>query len=324
MILERAILEARKKSENKTRSCIYNKCNNNAIKSHVLQKNGILREISENNHLMELSAINPFDRSENGLLAFKRRGINDIYTFPGYCQMHDTNLFQQIELESDIDFKNKNQQALFCYRGLCQEIRRKEMALEVLNDTKIYFPSEMKNIVESLEEGYLDGIRNLSYFKLEFEKSITSNNYSQFQFNTIKVPRIDLCISVPLNIGELKMPIDLDYEKWKAAKIIPFQTSFINVFPKGNNTIIIIGQHTSYPCAWTTNWINKIQNTNKDGIFKELSDLVVLRVEFVAMSNSLFKNISNKELNKYKQIFRDNVYNYSPKLKTKLNLFKNI
>jgi hypothetical protein len=321
--MKKKLLEVRKKSEKKTRKCMFDNCSNLTIKSHVLQKNGILRDISEHNHLIQMLPANPFEMQEKGISDFKLVGINDVYTFQGFCNNHDSQIFKSIETEATIDFQDKAQQALFCYRGLCQEIRRKEIANEWIIDLKPYFPYHYLTLINSLSDGFIDGMSNLTFFKTELEKSIISNNYDQFVFETIKIPKIDLCISVPLNIGNLEIPKDHDYEKWRNEnKIIP--TSFINLFPKENENYVIVGFHKDYPCHWTSNFINIMKTANREKIFKEISDLLTLRLEFWTMSQSLFKKIPQIKIAEYKFLFSQNIFDHSPELKTDLNLFENI
>lgn len=321
--MKKAVLEARRKSEKKERNCMYNNCTHKTIKSHVLQKNGILREISENNHLIQMVPSNPFEMTEKGISDFKLVGINDVYTFQGFCATHDSNVFKSIETESTLNFYDNNQQALFCYRGLCQEIRRKEIATEWIVELKPHFPPAFLPLVESLIDGYNDGIENLNLFKSELEKNIISKNSDSFYFETIKIPKIELCISVPLNIGELNIPKDSNYKKWREEKQI-MPTSFINVFPKENESYVIVGFHKDYPCDWTINFIKKMKSENKKEIFKELSDLVTLRLEFWSMSKYLFNQIPQIKIAEFKFLLSQNVYNHSPKLETELNLFENI
>ena len=321
--MKKAVLEARRKSEKKVRYCMFNNCRHTAIKSHVLQKNGILREISDKNHLIQMAPANPFEMSNKGPLDFKLVGINDVYTFLGFCSTHDSEIFKKIETESTLDFNDKNQQALFCYRGLCQEIRRKEIATEWMLELKPHFPATFLPLIESLIDGYSDGIKNLNFFKTELEKAINSQNTDSFYFETIKIPKIELCISVPLNIGELEISQDLDYEKWRLKKQI-ILTSFINIFPKGNESFAIIGYHKNYPCNWTIDLINKLKSEDKNKIFKELSDLITLRLEFWSMSKSLFEAIPQIKLAEFKFLFTQNSFDHSPKLETKLNLFENL
>lgn len=321
--MKKAVLEARRKSEKKERICMFDNCNQKTIKSHVLQKNGILREISEDNHLIQLIPANPFEMSEKGISDFKLVGINDAYTFQGFCANHDSNVFKLIETESTLNFFDKNQQALFCYRGLCQEIRRKEIATEWMVELRPLFPPPLLPIIDSLIDGLNDGIQNLKIFKTELEKNIISKNSDSFYFETIKIPKIELCISVPLNIGELNIPKDVSYKKWREEKQI-MTTSFINIFPKNNESYVIVGFHKDYPCDWTINFIKKMKTENRKEILKELSDLVTLRLEFWSMSKSLFNQIPQKKINEYKLLFSQNAFNHSSKLETELNLFENI
>jgi hypothetical protein len=307
------VLKSRKKSERKTRLCMFDNCQQEAIKSHVFQKNGILREISEKNHLIQLLPPNPYELTKKGIYDFKKVGVNDVYTFKGFCKEHDNDLFQPIESKSILDFTNANQQALFSYRGLCQEIRRKEIAIEGLIDLLKLCPIEKAHLMHQVLKGFEHGIENLSFFKREFEREIKSNKYSCFEFKTIKIPRIDLCISVPLNI---KTSENEDQN-------IPFSTSFVNVFPKDNYTYIISGFHKDFKCSWTKKFLLKMKSSRKDKIFKELSDLVTIRLEFWTMSPKLFKKISSEDIDEYKKLFLENLFNHDSRLRTKLNIFKN-
>jgi hypothetical protein len=315
---------AKKRSERKLRTCMFKDCTEKAIKSHVLQKNGILREISEDNHLIQLMSPSPYEMDEKGISDFKRVGINEVYTFDGFCNAHDTEVFKPIETDPELNFELKEQQILFFYRGLCQEIRRKEIGIELIGDIRKLFPPGMIHIVDSMRDGFNDGLRNLNYFKGELETSIETKNFDNFIAETIKIPRIELCISGSLNIGDLIVPENTDYESWRANKQIPFTTSFINIFPKSTNSYAICGYHVDYPCLWTRQFVNDLKSFNKEQIFKQLSDLVALRLEFWTMSQGLFRKIEQDKLDKYKNLFMENIFNHSPRLTTDLNLFESI
>lgn len=307
---------------NKNRSCMYSYCSQKAIKSHVLQKNGILKQISENNHIIELKPANLFEIHDKGISNFKKVGVNNAYTFKGFCNQHDCEIFKPIEKNSKLNLQNPLQQALFSYRGLCQEIRRKEIAIEFNRQIVKIVPQDTKPMFETLNDGYIDGYRNLNYFRKELELALQNNKFNQFSFFTVKIPKIDLCISVSLNIGELSNPEKLPYAEWKNKQKIPFTTSFINVFPYKQDSYFIAGFHNKYPCHWTIEMVKKLRKFSHSKILKELSDLIVLRLEFWAMSPTLFSEIPNQSLKKYKQIFSDNIFNHSEKLKTNLNLFQ--
>lgn len=319
--MKKMLFETIRKSENKTRICMYDECTLPAIKSHVLQKNGILRQIAEDNHLIQQSIPNPFYSDTKGIMDFKSVGVNNVYTFSGFCKKHDDEVFKPIESIPDLEFNSPDRQALFCYRGLCQEIRRKEIAIEWIKDIRKQVTNEATEMMGYLSDGYIGGLKNLNYFKIELEKSIKSNNYEKFHFETITIPRIELCISVPLNIGELEIPEDGDYDKWNANLEFPAPTSFINVFPRDKDSVVICGYHKDFPCPWTIDFIKQMKTGDRKLIFKALSDLITMRLEFWVMSQSLFDNIEADKIEEYKKLFTENVYDHSPELETSLNLF---
>ena len=308
--------ELKKKSAQKTRSCMYQTCKMTAIKSHVLQKNGILNQIAYKGHIIERVSASSYKFGEKGIADFKKVGVNNAYCFHGFCLKHDTTIFAPIEFEKKLDLFSSLQQALFCYRGLCQEIRRKEIAVEWSEGLTYKNPLEFI-LFETNRRNSKLGIDNLDFFKFELENAIMKNNFTNFYFETIEIPRIDLCISVPMNIEDKN-------NKKSSDNKIPFVTSFLNVFPKGDSSYIIIGYHNDYKCFWTDSFVNRIKNRTKAQIFKELSDLISIRLEFWAMSISLFESINKEEIEKLKKIIMENTFDHSSELKTDLNLFKHL
>lgn len=88
------------KAKSETNTCMYPGCTNKSINSHIMQKNGILSSIAEDKHLWELK----IDNFKKEYIGFKKKGINKIYTFLGFCIEHDTSVFKKIETEGKIDF----------------------------------------------------------------------------------------------------------------------------------------------------------------------------------------------------------------------------
>lgn len=321
MKIETEINETWKKLYAKERLCMFEDCNKKAINSHVFQKNGILKQMSEKNHLIQLFPANAFNVSETGLTQFKKIGINDAYSFKGFCKDHDTKIFLPIESKDKLDLFNTYHQALFSYRGLCQEIRRKEISLEFIS--KIILSRDIHR-ASSATDGFKSGIKNLSFFKNELEYAIINQDFKKFYFSTVEIPRIDLCISVPLNVHDIENPNNLPYEQWKRNRQYPLTTSFVNIFPLKKKSYFIGGYHKDYPCNWIKKKLKKLSYSKNKIIKKELSDLIVLRLEFWTMSPKLFRSIPEETIRKYKLTFSDNIYNHSESMRTKINLFKNV
>ena len=70
MEFKQDFVEALRKAANKKRKCMYHSCTSETIKSHVFQKNGILRQISKDNHLIQLVVPSPFENEKSLLSRF--------------------------------------------------------------------------------------------------------------------------------------------------------------------------------------------------------------------------------------------------------------
>lgn len=307
----------RKKAENKKRICLYADCNKDAIKSHVLQKNGILREIGEDNHLIQFSFPQPFHIEKQGLYSFESIGINNVYTFLGFCSYHDTELFKPIETTSDLDLFCIEAQYLFSYRTLCQELRKKEIIFDISKGMIDHFPTEnVDNFVE-FKNGLKDGINNLLFFKNELDIDIESKSFNKFSFETLEIPKLDICISGPLNIEDENNPQSILFRN----DHLPFTTSIINVFPTNNHSYVIAGYHNEYKDYWLNDFILRIKGGEKTEIFKELSDLISTRIEFWCISPKLFKSLLKDKIEYLKKIWEQEVLNFSHEIDVDFNLF---
>ena len=92
------ISKIQRASDRKKRKCVLDDCNNYAINSHLLQRNGILSNISENGHLIErrLLDANRFIRDESPF-EFKKVGLKNALSKPLLCGHHDSAVFKEIE-----------------------------------------------------------------------------------------------------------------------------------------------------------------------------------------------------------------------------------
>ena len=108
------------------KTCVYpdKKCCKLPIKNaHTLQNNGVLSAVSDCDHVM---VTDPLNKVRNGYIT-KRISKNKATTFYGFCEYHDSYLFQDIELK---EYKNEiKQNFLFAYRVLAQEHHKKERVI---------------------------------------------------------------------------------------------------------------------------------------------------------------------------------------------------
>lgn len=308
------------KEKNKSRKCLVQECNKPTIKSHTLQKNGILNQISEKNHLYQLSNVSPFQRSEKGNLELRKIGINEVYTFPGFCKDHDSSIFRPIE-KSTYDLSSPQNINLFSYRALCQEIRRKEIAMDIsdiLGNTNFNIPLIV--YMHEFRKGLVNGLKNLNFFKNELEKDY-HNNERIFNHQICEIPRTEICITAPLNIKDPKNPLTESHDNTGNFLNKPFVTTIISIFPYQDKSYLMTSIHKDYQCNWTSELFEKFKKSNKDETLKLISDLVTTRIEFWCLSPTLKSKISDEKFKELVQIWNSEVWNYDSKLITDFNLF---
>ena len=306
-----------KNANTKPRKCLIDGCKNEAIKSHALQKNGILKQISEKNHLYQFSNVSPFQKQTKGSFELLKIGINDAYTFQGFCNKHDSSIFKPIEIK-DFDISDDSSISLFSYRALCQEIRRKESAIDFTNAMILtkYNPSIVEFFTD-YKSGLENGLKNLNYFKTELE-----SNKSNFTHKICEIPKIEICLSAPLNIYDKNNFLTETHNDFGEVLNNPFVTSFLNIFPFNNKSYVMISIHNNFKCNWTIELFDKFQNIKSTEHLKLISDLITTRIEFWCISPKLKQNISTEKINELIQIWSKEVLNFDYVIETKLNLFE--
>lgn len=293
-------------------------CKEKSINSHVLQKNGILSRIGRNNHLIEVKPTNIWEFNSQGVFKYQEIGINDVFTFPGFCSFHDNKIFKPIE-SNNLDFSEYKLQCLFSLRGLCQEIRRKEQVGifidYLLGQRNEFSVLNISDILEDYRNGLRFGIINLTFFKEQLENDIF-NNSMNFEFNVLKRQYTEICTSAPLNIKEpnaYKLDSIDEYLNKGIKNKIP--TTFVNVIPTLTNSIWIIGEHKQYRSTYTERLIHLDHE-------QALSELLILRLEYWCMSHAFLDKYIKPKLNEIRNLFKINVLNFDTELTTQINLFK--
>lgn len=99
------IAKTEKRMRKHSTECLCPSCKRTAIRSHALQKNGWLSGIAEDGHVMGVQrqiAAPLFKSSPESppVPRIERIGLNEASTFWGYCNEHDTQLFDCIERQS--------------------------------------------------------------------------------------------------------------------------------------------------------------------------------------------------------------------------------
>lgn len=308
-------------STSKSRKCLVDNCEKTAIKSHALQKNGILKQISEKNHLYQFSNVPPFQKAEKGNFELKRIGINDVFTFPGFCKEHDSSIFKPIE-QNRLDIESIESINLFSYRALCQEIRRKEIALDVAQKMiETNFNFALVLYMTDFKTGLKNGLKNLYFFKKELENDL-KNSQDKLIHRICEIPKTEICISAPLNISDENNPLSQTHDQNGKVLNNPFVTSFVNIFQYKEKSYLMITLSKEFPCNWTENLFNEFQGLKSPNHLKLISDLIATRFEFWCISPQLRNKLSNNKIAEMIKIWSDEVLNFDSIIKTEFNVFE--
>jgi hypothetical protein len=291
--IKKALVDIKNRTQKTKRKCLYENCNETAISSHLLQRNGIINQISESSLVYKM-VVDPY---RSGGLKFKLLGLKDAFSFSGFCSVHDNNLFKEIEGTS-IDFSNYKTSLLFCYRALVNEKRKKEMNLDfdnrVLNSfsLKFFLADEYLEQLEKHKKGDIMGLTDSEYYERKFLLNLNDPSRRDFAFHLFEIPKIDICVSGVFSY-ETTAEVNELHNSYLAQK--PLTDIYINIIPQGSKSVVIFGclENTKEKC-W--DYITSFDPTNIEGCMKSLSDLLMRQVENWLCSPSFYRtNIKARE-----------------------------
>lgn len=297
------------KAKSANRICLENNCSSSAINSHILQKNGILNTITKDSHLYTLK-VNVIQ----GQAKFNKIGINNIFTFKGFCNKYDTDLFDYIE-KNELDITDYKTKVLLSYRAVLNELRKKQINIDHYNLIKtsptlsnlarrMPLDSLIKN--ETLAEADLSRLANLIRADIDQDSEI-------FHFATYAIPKIEVCTSATFNT-ELKsdMIIKRLSGRWKD----PVNSVILNVIPYKKETIILSGCQRTIIDKCTYFFLELAKDP-----LKFISDVFIKNIEtWVCSPDFYFKQIRYREkeiLKEFSAYPQDRDYTYP----TRIHLF---
>lgn len=276
--------------------CLYDQCPNDCINSHILQRHGILDNVTVNNHLIELKSKDPFKRKGGDLFEFKARGLNEGFSYDLLCLSHDTNIFKPVET-APLDCTNYQHQVLLLYRAVCAEIRKKEMANEF---SKRWLQSNTISLDVSEEYFYKDqmvghdkGIAFLGVYKQLIENEITSPT-GDFVFSHAVYPQnLQVFSSCIFQYDPIFGTI---VGQGKLANKIPWDAGFVNILPFANETHILFGYHKAYTNPYLHQLCFSWAGLTYDDLGDKLTELFAGHVEGWGMSPNLYKRLKSQNI----------------------------
>ncbi|WP_024994385.1 hypothetical protein [Phocaeicola paurosaccharolyticus] len=288
-------------------ACLCKWCENKTINSHLLQRHGVLDNITENGHMYEVKPKNIFNPSNNRM-QFQKVGINNALSWPIYCNKHDTELYKPIECKI-LDCSNYKNQLLFSLRSTCAELRKKEIRVEILRNmiNEFILPPEEHHNIQVYIYGLDKGISDFRYYKNLIENELETT-YHKFHFYNYTYPKIDIYSSSTFSYIEY-----YDYaQKVRSEK--PWEAVFFHVIPQAESIQIIIGYHEDHCNDSIRKLTQEFGFLNCFTLGQKLTDLFAFHIEGWGLSPSLYKLIPEVKKQEYLKSFDDNIYYHEASL----------
>lgn len=269
-------------AKEQTNMCMYPDCTERAINSHIMQKNGILSSIAEDQHLWE-SGVNHFKAEYIG---FQKKGINKIYTFLGFCNTHDTEVFKKIESKDKIDFNDYESCLLFALRTACNEYRIKEIVIKQQECILSHPDTESNGMLEVSVEQSKIGLQDLS-FQIDSMWDDLQNKTESFVFEHREIELFELCLNSIYTYDtsqEIQNHIIVHGKDMERTSEI-----FISLFPYRDKSILLMGYHKE-DTAKLKSFVNLFFKENEKRLKRRLSSLITFNCETWVCSNKLYKS----------------------------------
>lgn len=304
-----------KKANDKVRICCAPGCNKPAINSHILQKNGILNGIAQNGHIL----ISTTDFFEKELFYFKRKGINETFTYKGFCAEHDSSIFSPIE-NHEIDFEDYKSQLLFAYRTILNEKVKKEVILDwhkYQKESKVLNGIIDIKLIDASDEQEKLGIKDISYFQDKIEKDL-NNNTESFVFKFRYTKPVEICIASHFTFETTR---ERNIEIERNGKDFDFLTDiFISFFPIEGENVLLFGylKEQESKCG---SFVQTFLDCTEEELFKKISDLILCRCEVWACSENFYSNYIKHREEQINRIFQESAESMDEDRSLNFNIF---
>lgn len=319
---ERILAGINKNITNKKWRCIIENCGEEAINSHIYQQNGILNNVADNGHLMEVKPIDVFkwnDKKLHEITSFKRVGISQAFSYPTLCNHHDTTIFLDIE-RHPVNLDAYENQLLFFFRTLLSTKRKTQIVME--RESRI----SQSNVINANPNC----------------KPIVAQSLKNIQIINHLLSRHDGEISRMENdIAGHKQSFIIkkfDYELIKAygmsMNLSPESNNFVytNVFPYNGRSVVLLGTLSENMDSWTEKYFDSWSNLDNENFEVRLTTFLSKNSENWGLSPDIVTNINQEALETFyklkaeviaKSVLSDAKFLFDLDFRTEYNFFAN-
>lgn len=313
---QKIIAQINKNVKQKKWKCLFNDCDEVAIKSHLIQRNGILSNISENGHLVEVRMVDAYKwNKKDSPISFQIVGIKQALSHKIFCNKHDTDIFRPIE-KKPVNFEAYDSFLLFSYRAVCAEIRKKVVVIEQYS--RLLKANTLKNRIDSNQlkltiQGNQIGIEDLDALKNMLYDEIDKKE-GTFTYFSYKYDKLDIYASAAFSATDIGEP--------RENRKPDLENIYIHILPLSDNTIILIGYHNNYASKETIEYCKSWAGLTKKKLELKLTRLFAKNIENWGISISQNKLLKDKNKRDYIDILKKNVDSFGISESSNFNLFE--
>lgn len=273
-----------------------------AIRSHILQKNGILNKISSAKGMvwqMDSGSLFSHHRTR-----FKHQHIqsagSDVLAFWGFCKICDGKIFSEVEAQGP-NFSKQRHLLLFSYRALVNELYKQEYNLrhyeiifastlnekikDYYREKHLQFSASLKLLREYKKELELQlGLRSVlkSFFYYCFSKR------RKVHFIVRKCPTLHMAASIIFSTLHEKInAIDIDLDV-----LSPY---FLHIIPTDHGTEVIFG-HESMNDTLEGVQFKDLATIPEQQLLQIISHIVIKYAETWAISEKFYASLNSKRI----------------------------
>lgn len=218
----------------KPKMCLYPEkeyCKGKIKRAHTIQNNKILISVSDNGNLIALNG-----KSAIGFQESEKQGRGVASTFWGFCDYHDTVVFEPIE-NHNYD-KSLNQTFLYTYRTFSWHYYLKETQLNKNNYIQNKVNINLKNNDYFL--GTVLGSSDNKKIKEKFDDAILNKNYDIIKYYVWEIPfKVNFCCCGMVQLFKDLLGNNINNYEDLSDINKPMKNLFINIFPEKNKSYCI-------------------------------------------------------------------------------------
>ena len=170
-------------------------CSGRIVRAHTVQRRGGLSAIAENGHVISAKSAAEDIFKHDGNFVPREVGIRGASTFMGFCNLHDTVLFQPVE-RGFVTLTPENC-FLLSFRAIAYEYFTKQTQLrssEILRNMDFGAPFEKQVGVQSFVHAYVAGIRrglsDTERWKRQYDAIFRDERFNDHRFYAVEFSQV--------------------------------------------------------------------------------------------------------------------------------------